>query len=1035
MQNVSFQGQPIYNCRKQLSNNYSATAFGQRMQFGQKGNGDQVQFSGNTNSDKPSIWGEARQRFSNFAKGWGCAKPLAWLLSPVIFPIILLAVALGRLSGGALNNISNSAQSQKPIDLSGFSKDLEPWKDFLTQFPNRQPEYRRMEAILLGQDFNNVKINTDDTALLAAYLTKFKADHTDHKIFITNIFPTEIVTKENMTVGELAYNLIKKIDKAYRSIGIDSSQKTILAINGLNNAIFATIDIVNINDEIKKTYPNLKLVFNLGQSTSASEELSKANQAILNMTAPGAKSNIRLLQLNSLSSKEVAYILNKNNDLKNILNDQYNVKLSESVLNEFVETLRVEYPQKYSLPNMMVEFDMLGAWAKRHYKESSNINLTSDDIKLFYDEMLAEIKNENDMTRFDSSKEGLLKQLEKIRLDKKATLSVKQYNEIKNQVLDLPEKFSLIAQSSGNDYEFRARRLVKLLYKMPWTSKPVNKDLNVDKIKEALRNEGLVGMDSTIDQLALEISGHLTKTEHGGKPTFINLTGHYGVGKTTIVKAIAKATGLDFEQESLNGISEPKDLNGIESYYLGATGGKITRKLENCGSNNPVFLLDEIDKTPVSVQQALVNILDPTHNKDFKDQYYGDVPIDLSKIIFITTSNDQGAILPALRSRLKTVEVPAYVPEDKLNIAKQGVLEKVRKDYGLTQEQFDLDEETLKAIIGQYSENHGGIMGYSLDAGVRSLEKVIDQLAKVTDADIKLGKTPPQYTKDNIHTYLNMFTPYVIDMVPKSEQQSPQMRKGIANVMWVTSEGVPGGYSELQIAAQPGNVSNQNSDRAGIIQGAILGDQQNASFKTAEVVTDYIRNNTHNIPGLHDYLFKGSKKLHKITMNYTQKVFPVDGPSGGGITTTNAISAITGAPVPSNFTMTGTIVPNNGKIGRIGGLREKIFYSLFRGMRDIGFPRENWSEFQRILVYDKPLLEKYVKDGARFHAFDNISEVIKYLWGGMPAFDETVIGKPDVVSEQWRANDKFQKADAKDALTDQALKAIPDQPMYVKKLS
>lgn len=422
------------------------------------------------------------------------------------------------------------------------------------------------------------------------------------------------------------------------------------------------------------------------------------------------------------------------------------------------------------------------------------------------------------------------------------------------------------------------------------------------------------------------------------KAPIICLVGPPGVGKTSIAGSIAKALGRKFVRSSLGGVRDEAEIRGHRRTYVGAMPGRIIEGIKNAGSRDPLFLLDEVDKMasdyrgdPVS---ALLEVLDPEQNNTFSDHYIG-LPFDLSKVMWIITANDIGNIPRPLRDRMEIITLPSYTEVEKLHIAKEHLLAKVKKENGLKKSQVLIPEDVIRKTISDYTR----------EAGVRELER---QLAKICrKAAYKLvdeGKKSVRVTLKNLKDFLGK-EKYMDTLAEKQPQVG--LCTGLA---WTEVGGV---ILPVEVAVLKGKGS--------LILTGQLGDVMKESARAA---LTYIRSRSEKLK-LDDKFYE-DKDIH---IHFPEGAVPKDGPSAGITMATAMVSALTGRKVRADIAMTGEITLR-GRVLPIGGLKEKSMAAYREGIYTVIMPKRNERDLDDI--------SKEVKDKVKFIPVESMDEVLEY---------------------------------------------------------
>ena len=406
----------------------------------------------------------------------------------------------------------------------------------------------------------------------------------------------------------------------------------------------------------------------------------------------------------------------------------------------------------------------------------------------------------------------------------------------------------------------------------------------------------------------------LTKEIKGPILCFV---GPPGVGKTSIATSIARALNRKFVRMSLGGVKDEAEIRGHRKTYVGAMPGRIIYGLRTAGSNNPVFLLDEIDKLSSDIHgdpaSALLEVLDPEQNATFRDRYL-EVPYDLSKVMFITTANSLDGIPYPLLDRMEVIEITGYTDEEKREIAKQYLIPKQLKNNGITEKNIEITDDAIDEIIS----------GYTLEAGVRNLEREIAGV--IRKVAVKVAEHPR--TKKQIVTQKEVFNYLGVKKYTKT-QALEEDRVGVATGLAWTSVG--GVTLSIEVSLMKG--------KGEILLTGKLGDVMKESARAA---LSYIRANA-TAYGIDDKVFEETD----IHIHVPEGATPKDGPSAGITMATALLSAFTKRSVKNSVAMTGEITLR-GKVLAIGGLKEKALAAFRRGIKTVIVPEANKKDITEI---------------------------------------------------------------------------------------
>ena len=421
------------------------------------------------------------------------------------------------------------------------------------------------------------------------------------------------------------------------------------------------------------------------------------------------------------------------------------------------------------------------------------------------------------------------------------------------------------------------------------------------------------------------------------KGPILCFAGPPGVGKTSIVRAIAKAVGRQFVQMSLGGVRDEAEIRGHRRTYVGAIPGRIIAGIKQAGTMNPVFLFDEIDKMSSDFRgdpaAAMLEVLDAEQNSAFRDHYM-EIPFDLSRVMFITTANNMENIPPALLDRLEIIEVPSYTEEEKLKIARKHLLPKQIEAHGLKPRSVRMNDRVLRTVIE----------GYTREAGVRELERTLARVARKAAVEMLEQKTEEiTVTQDKLTAYLGQ-PRYTREPLEKEN------RVGVVNGLAYTSVG--GEMLSVECAVLKGTGALQLTGK--------LGDVMQESAKAA---LSWVR--AHCDPwGVPADFFK----QNDIHIHVPEGAVPKDGPSAGVTLVTALVSALTSIPVRQNVAMTGEITLR-GRVLPIGGLKEKLMAAYRAGVRTVLIPRENLKDLEDV--------SPTVRERIDIRPVDDVAEVIR----------------------------------------------------------
>ena len=477
----------------------------------------------------------------------------------------------------------------------------------------------------------------------------------------------------------------------------------------------------------------------------------------------------------------------------------------------------------------------------------------------------------------------------------------------------LSELKKLKSMSSMSAEATVVRNYLDWMIELPWNSKENQLGkVNIDEAKRIL-DEDHYGLEKVKERILeyLAVQKRVGKI----KGAIICLVGPPGVGKTSLGKSIARATGRKFVRMSLGGIRDEAEIRGHRRTYIGSLPGKIIQQMKKAGTKNPLFLLDEIDKVGTDYRgdpsSALLEALDPEQNVTFNDHYL-EVDYDLSDVMFVTTANTLN-ILPPLLDRLEVIRIPGYTEDEKINIANNYLIPKQIKNNGLKDEEWNLDKSVMKEIIQNYTK----------EAGVRNLEREISKLARKTVKKIVTNEAKKfEITSKNLSDYLG------VEKFKYDEIESDN-KIGVATGLAWTEFG--GEILKIESAMMPGKGRMQITGK--------LGDVMQESVKAAK---SYVRSKSLEF-GIIPPIFE-KKDFH---VHVPEGATPKDGPSAGIAMVTSIVSSITGIAVDKNTAMTGEVTLR-GHVLAIGGLKEKLLAAHRARIPRVIIPEDNKKDLVEI---------------------------------------------------------------------------------------
>ena len=504
-------------------------------------------------------------------------------------------------------------------------------------------------------------------------------------------------------------------------------------------------------------------------------------------------------------------------------------------------------------------------------------------------------------------------------------------NEAQKIINEQIEKLNMLDVHSP---EFHVTRsYIQTIIDLPWGI--FSKDNTDIKKAKKMLDKDHYGLND-VKEVILEFISTIIKTEVVAG-NILCLVGPPGVGKTSVGKSIANALNRKFYRFSVGGMRDEAEIKGHRRTYIGAMPGKIIESLKRTETANPVIMLDEIDKIGKSFQgdpaSALLEVLDPEQNKDFLDHYL-DLRFDLSKILFITTANQLDTIPQPLLDRMEIIQLPGYILEEKMEIAKRYLIPNQMINHGLKKEEFSISPKAVEHVIDSYAR----------EAGVRNLEKQIKKIMrkvtlKLTEGDEKSVKVTPA----NLEKYLGkeVFSP--------EELYNKSIPGVVLGLAW-TSMGGATLYIEAVITST-GKGYKQTGQLGSVMKGS------------SEIAYSYIESLIRKENSEKDFFLNNFIHLH-----VPAGAVPKDGPSAGITMALALYSLVKNKPVKEKLAMTGEITLT-GKVLPIGGLREKVIAARRVGVYELIVPKDNKGDFER--------LPDYIREGITIHYADYFEDVIK----------------------------------------------------------
>ena len=572
-----------------------------------------------------------------------------------------------------------------------------------------------------------------------------------------------------------------------------------------------------------------------------------------------------------------------------------------------------------------LEAFLVGNSFKREIDDKVRTNLDLQQKEYFLREQMKVVQDElKQISPEDDDVEKIRKAISEIELsDEDKTILLKEVDRLEKTPVMSPEH-SII------------RTYLDTVVALPWNI--LTKDEIDIKTAEKILNEDHYGLDK-IKERILEFLA-VKKLRDDMKSPILCLSGPPGVGKSSLAKSIARSMGRSFIRISLGGVRDEAEIRGHRRTYLGALPGKIIQSLKKIKTKNPVILLDEIDKMASDIKgdpaSAMLEVIDPAQNNEFVDHYL-DIPFDLSKVLFIATANNLSLIPAPLRDRMEVIELESYTVKEKENIAIKYLIPRQIKENGLKKEQISFTKQAINKVIN----------GYTYEAGVRNLERVLGSICRKVALKILKGEEKIKIGVNNLEEFAGPEK-----YSPKDKNSQPEI--GLVNGLAYTVVG--GDTLEIETSISKGTGK--------IILTGKLGDVMKES---AQMAISYLRSNAEYL-GLSEINFSEID----IHLHVPEGAVPKDGPSAGITITTSVYSALTRKAVNNDIAMTGEMTLH-GKVLPIGGVKEKILSSEKMNINKIIIPTKNKKD---LIDIPKEILAKLT-----IHTVDNINEVFNIVFG------------------------------------------------------
>ena len=628
----------------------------------------------------------------------------------------------------------------------------------------------------------------------------------------------------------------------------------------------------------------------------------------------------KYVNLNKKIPPEVLGTINEIDDLDKLsdtIASHLSIKLSDK--QDILEAVNINDRFDKILNFIQSELDVMQVEKKIRGRVKNQMEKTQREYYL--NEQMKAIQKE--LGEGDDGKDDVQEYEEKIentKLSKEAR--EKCYSEIKK----LRSMSPMSAESSV------IRNYLDWILSVPWGKKTkIKKDIN---FAEKVLNEDHYGLEKVKERILeyLAVQQRIKKM----KGPILCLVGAPGVGKTSLGKSIARSTGRKFVRMSLGGVRDEAEIRGHRRTYIGSLPGKVIQMMKKAGSSNPLFLLDEIDKLGADYRgdpsSALLEVLDPEQNNSFNDHYL-EVDYDLSDTMFITTANSL-RMPPALLDRMEIIRIAGYTEDEKVEIVKQHLAPQMLKTHGLKNGELEIEDSAIYGLIRYYTR----------EAGVRSLERELANLARKTVKKIVAGDVKKvTVTDENLSEFAG------VRKFKYGEIDSDDQVGIVTGLAWTE---VGGDILPIESVIMPGKGRMTITGK--------LGDVMKESIQAAK---SYVRSRCIDF-GIKPTIFP----IRDIHIHVPEGAIPKDGPSAGLGMVTSIVSVLTGIPVRKDIAMTGEVTLRGKALG-IGGLKEKLLAALRAGTKTVIIPKENEKDMADI--------PDNVKDNLKLIFVDNVDEVLK----------------------------------------------------------
>ncbi len=616
--------------------------------------------------------------------------------------------------------------------------------------------------------------------------------------------------------------------------------------------------------------------------------------------------------------QDVIFAIEDPSKLSDLIASSLNIQISKKY--EFLKELNIIKRLDLLVKTLQKEFKIIELNAKINEHVNKEVNRQQREFLLR--EQLEAIKKELGESDDDDS--------DVIEMNKKLD-DTKMTSEAKKAVEKEIERLALMSPFSS-EYTV-SKTYIDWMLDLPW-GKYTEDRLDINEASTIL-NDDHYGLEDVKDRILEFLS--VLKLKQNAKSPILCLVGPPGVGKTSIGKSVARAMHREFIRFSVGGMRDEAEIRGHRRTYIGSMPGRIIQYIKKCGSQNPVIMLDEVDKIGTDFRgdpaSALLEVLDPEQNKNFRDNFL-EIAFDLSKVFFIATANSTHSIPPALLDRMELISMPGYITPEKVQIAKKFLVPRQIEQNGLTKSNLRFSAKSIDLMIEHYT----------MEAGVRNLEREIAKVCR---------KSAREFAKDDKHEKIILDTGNMEQYLgPKKifKDNLPVVNEvGIVVGLAYTESG--GDVLPVEVTLMPGKGNYKMT--------GLLGDVMKESVETA---ISFLRSSA-NEYGVEPVQFM----KHDIHIHFPAAAIPKDGPSAGVAITTAVLSCLTGRKVRHDVAMTGEL-SLRGRVLPIGGVREKLTAAKRMNIKTVILPKANQSDLDKV--------PEMVKKGISFVFVDNYRDIV-----------------------------------------------------------